>query len=216
MNKPIFLTAIAALLATPVGLPTPLHAAGPAAQEWAIGPIIRGRNYSVNMPRTMQQGRDGPYFDFPGPDRANGHVHYVTTPAPLLEGARRITLRYRIDAAPGVRFVQQESLAPTGTLSLYFQRMGDRWTARTPHHRWYSPSARLMPLRPGTHTVSISLAEPWTAMMGGTSHTLPEAFQAALAQPGEIGFTFGGDSGLGHGVYATGPARFTVLDFRVQ
>ncbi len=216
MKKPVFLTALAALLATPIAIPAALHAAGPAVGEWAIGPIIRGRNYSVNMPLTMSEGRAGPTFTFPGPTRADGHVHYVTAPVQSLEGARRITLRYRIDAAPGVRFVQQETQAPTGTLSLYFQRRGDRWSARTPRHRWYSPAGRDVPLRPGTHTVSISLDEPWIAIMGGNNRDFPSEFRAALAEAHQVGFTFGGDSGRGHGVYATGPACFTVLDFRIE
>jgi len=202
----------ASLLAAPFAV----LAAGPSASQWEIGPIIKGRSSSVNMPRTMDQGRDGPGFDFPYPTAADGHVHYVTVPIDTLRGARRITLTYRIDAARGVRFVPQESPGATATLSLYFQRAGDRWTARTPHHRWYSPDNRMMPLRPGTHTVSIALDEPWKAMMGGNGHSLPVQFDRAKAEAAVVGFTFGASGGRGHGVYATGPARFTVLDFEIE
>ncbi|MXP43466.1 hypothetical protein [Allopontixanthobacter sediminis] len=211
------LTIGSAILAAAFTLPnTAVNAAGPAASEWSIGPIIRGRNYSVNMPRTMQETRDGPAFDFPYPAAANGHVHYVTVPVRSLEGAKRITLTYRIDAKPGTRFLEQENPAGPATLSLYIQRAGDRWTARTPHHRWYSPAGRDLPLSPGTHTVSISLTEPWIAMMGGDASSLPQAFDAALRETSQIGFTFGGASGRGHGVFATAPARFTVLDYRIE
>ncbi|MXP14885.1 hypothetical protein GRI44_09020 [Altererythrobacter confluentis] len=223
MIRNIFLGA-AALAAAAVLPNVAAHAAGsavgssdgPAASQWEIGPIIRGRNYSVNMPATLSDTRDGPAFDFPYPTAANGHVHYVTVPVRSLEGARRITLRYRIDAKPGTRFLAQESPGGDGTLSLYFQRGGDRWSARTPHHRWYSPVNRVMPLRPGTHTVSINLDEPWIAMMGGDARALPQAFDAAISQTATVGFTFGGTSGRGHGVFATGPARFTVLDYRIE
>lgn len=191
-------------------------AAGPAASQWEIGPIIKGRNYSVGMPPTLEPGRDGPAFDFPYPDAAAGHVHYVTVPVGSLESARRITLTYRIDAARGVRFVPQETPDERAMLSLYFQRAGDRWTARTPHHRWYAPNDRVMPLTPGTHTVSIALDEPWIAMMGGDGHSLPAAFARAKAETAEVGFVFGSAGLRGHGVFATGPARFTVLDFEIE
>lgn len=75
-----------------------------SADTWEIGPTIKGRNYSVGMQPYLDQGRDGPSFAFPGPTRAQGHVHAITMPVGSLEGARRITLRYRIDAAPGTRF----------------------------------------------------------------------------------------------------------------
>jgi hypothetical protein len=73
-----------------------------------------------------------------------------------------------------------------------------------------------MPLAPGTYRVSIALDEPWVAMMGGTAADLPAAFAAARADAINVGFVFGSASGRGHGVYATGPARFTVLDFRID
>lgn len=209
------LLAAAALVTASITTLSPVAlAGGPSAQEWSIGPIIKGRNYSVGMPLTMFETRAGPAFDFPYPTAAQGHVHYVTTPARSLDGASRITVRYRIDARPGTRFYQQENPSAPGMLSLYFQRVGDRWTTRTPHYRWYAPSN--LPLSPGTHTVSISLDQSWTSMMGRSSHDLPRDFEMALRDADRIGFTFGGNHGLGHGVFATGPARFTLLDFRVD
>ena len=215
MFKKLF-ASVAMVAAAFAGPNVALQAAGPSASQWAIGPIIKGRNYSMNMPQTLHETRDGPAFDFPSPPAANGHVHYVTVPVQSLEGAKRLTLRYRIDARPGTRFLEQQNPQGQGTLSLYFQRAGDRWSARTPHHRWYSPNNREMSLRPGTHTVSISLDEPWIAMMGGDAKSLPQAFDSAISQTAHVGFTFGGSSGRGHGVYATAPARFTVLDYRIE
>ena len=191
-------------------------AAGPPPAAWEIGPVIRGKNYSVNMPLRPEETRAGPSFEIPGPTKADGHVHYVTIPTRPLEGARAITLRYRIDAAPGTRFVPQESPHLPATLSLYFQRAGDGWTMRQPDWRWYAPANRTMPLRPGTHTVRIGLDEDWVAMTGPGAHANPQGFRAALAQTARVGFTFGSEGGRGHGVYATAPARFTILDFRVE
>lgn len=212
-NRLIALTGALALFSIPSG---PIEAAAPAASQWQVGPIIKGRNYSVNMPPTLREGRDGATFDFPYPTAAAGHVHYVTVPIDSLRGANRITLRYRIDAAPDVLFVPQESPAERPTLSLYFQQSGDRWTARYPTHRWYAPTNKVVPLTPGTHTVSIALDEPWIAMMGGDANTFPQAFSRARADAANVGFVFGSASGRGHGVFATGPARFTVLDFRTD
>lgn len=191
-------------------------AAGPPASAWEIGPIIRGKNYSVGMPLRPEARRDGASFAIPGPTKAQGHVHYLTIPTRSLAGASRITLRYRIDAAPGTRFVPQEAPQLPATLSLYFQRAGDGWTMRFPDWRWYSPANRTVELRPGTHTVSIGLDEDWVAMTGPDAHANPSGFRAALADTARVGFVFGSESGRGHGVYATAPARFTILDFRVE
>lgn len=190
--------------------------AGPPADAWEIGPIIRGKNYSQRMPLRPEDTRAGPSFAIPGPTAAQGHVHYLTIPSGPLQGARRITLTYRIDAAPGARFVPQESPHLPATLSLYFQRAGDGWTVRQPDWRWYSPANRTVPLRPGTHTVRIGLDEDWIAMTGPGAHANRRGFAAALADTARVGFTFGSEGGRGHGVYATAPARFTILDFRVE
>ncbi|TCD06269.1 hypothetical protein EYB45_00550 [Erythrobacteraceae bacterium CFH 75059] len=193
------------------------QAQSPSAEQWEIGPVERGRSLSPGMPPTLEATRDGPAFRFPQPSAAAGHVHYVTVPVSSLERARRITLRYRIDAAPGVRFVPQEAPHEEASLSLYFQQRGDGWTRRFPTHRWYAPSSKVMPLRPGTHTVTVAMNEPWVAVLGGTSHDLPEDFAAARRDTARVGFVFGSAaSGRGHGVFATGPARFTILDFRIE
>jgi hypothetical protein len=41
-------------------------------------------------------------------------------------------------------------------------------------------------------------------------------FSDALANADQVGFVLGGGDGFGHGVYATGPARLIVTDFRVE
>jgi hypothetical protein len=218
MRRALFIFVLCAAMA--LGMLTPHRiaaASGPAAEEWSVGPVIRGRNYSVGMPSGLQAGPDGPSFDFPYPSRRAGHVHAVTVPVRSLAGAKRITLRYRIDAAPGVRFYGQENGGP-GWLSLFFQRRGDNWSAKGPYetYRWYSPTERIETLRPGVHTVSIALDEEWNAVIAWKRSAKPQAFEAALANAGSVGMVFGSSSGLGHGVYATGPARFTILDFRID
>ena len=197
--------------------PRPAYRGGDAARDaamWEIGPMIRGRNYSRGMPLAPTPARDGWSFDFSTSPAA--HVHYVTFPHGSLAGKRRIVMRYRIDAARGVRFIQQEAPgAGPASLSLYFQRAGDSWNARGPFatYRWY---AGTRPLAPGTYELAVPLDGRWQSVTSGTAAQLPGAFADALAGAERVGFTFGGSNGLGHGVYATGPARFTLLSFRVE
>lgn len=189
-------------------------AAQAPAEAWRIGPIIKGRNYSVGMPLSMQAGPQGPTLAFPAEGR--GHVHYVSLATGPLQGARLITMRYRIDAERGTRFVAQEDGSP-GTIGLAFQRAGDNWSAKGRYeaYRWYSPNA--IPLTPGTHTFTARLDDPaWIGVLSSRSATNPQGFAGAMAETETVSITFGGNSGRGHGVYSTAPARFTLLDFRID
>lgn len=189
-------------------------AAQPSAASWQIGPVIKGRNYSVGMPETLHDGRQGPWFAFP--QAGEGHVHYVTLRTGPLQDAKAITVRYRVDTKPGTRFVAQESNLP-GKFGLVFQRAHDNWSAKGRYetYRWYSPTA--VPIQPGTHTFTVRLDDPaWVGVLTSNAASNPEGFAGALADTESVSLTFGGDGGRGHGVYATGPARFTLLDFRIE
>jgi hypothetical protein len=203
-----------ALSAAAVG--TALAAQAPA-EAWEIGPVIKGRNYSVGMPATLQPGRDGPWFAFP--TQGEGHVHYVTLQGGALPDRGTVVLRYRIDAARGARFIAQDAPDQTATISLFFQRTGDNWTARGRYgdYRWYAPPATLMPVMPGEHTVRVRLDDPnWGNVNGQQARDQGDGFAQALANGGRAGFVFGSSSRRGHGVFATAPARFTLLDFRIE
>jgi hypothetical protein len=200
----LFVSTVLATIALTAG------AVAQPADAWEIGPVVRGRNHSVGMPRTLSPGRSGATFTFPSP---GGSVHYVTIPTERLTGATRIAMRYRIDAAPGTRFVPVESPELPATISLNFQRRGDTWSGkRSQHYRWYAPYERMSPVAPGEYQVSISLRDPdWISVYGKRSRDNPEA----LADVDRVGFVFGSGAGRGHGVYAIGNASFTLLDFRV-
>lgn len=197
---------------------TPVLADAPPARAWEIGPIIKGRNYSVNMPLRPTDTRDGPSFEFPTQGRDFGHVHYVTFDPGSLQNARALTIRYRIDAPRGTRFVAQQDPDSTATLSLFFQRRGDSWTAKGPfeHFRWYSPEETLVPIRPGTYTVTIPLDGRWQSVGYKRSGDHSDAFRASLDNTQRVGFVLGSKTLRGHGVYATQPATFTVLDFEID
>ena len=211
-NKAIF--AAVALLAT--ALPVPLIAM-PAAAAWEIGPWVRGRNYSVGMPARPDPAPGGG-LTMTFPIAGRGQVDALTTAVGPLAGARRITIRYRIDAARGTRFVADETPGDAATVSLYFQRAGDTWSSKGRYgsYRWYSPWNAVVPLRPGTHTITVGLGETWTNVNGQTNSNDPRGYAAALEDTARIGLAFGSLARRSHGVYATGPARFTLLAFDID
>ena len=183
---------------------------------WQIGPIIRGRNYSRGVPLRPTPRRDGGFqIDLP---RAPGSVHYVTFRHGSLAGKSRIVMRYRIEAAPGVRILPITAPNLPSIITLYFQRGGDNWSARGPFetYRWYAAFASHSPIVPGDHVLVAPLNGAWSAVERSTARSNPAAFRAALAGADQVGFVLGGGDGLGHGAFATGPARLVVTDFRVE
>ncbi|MBU1607256.1 MAG: hypothetical protein KKD08_10685 [Alphaproteobacteria bacterium] len=194
-------------------------AATPAASGWVIGPIIKGKNYSVGMPLHPSPMRNGWYFEFPYPDRDSGHVHYVTFQPESLAGKSRIRVRYRVNAAPSTRFIPQEHVGLPATVSLFFQRRGDTWTARGKYNyfRWYAPGHSVQEIGPGTYQMTVRLDDPqWTPVMGGEAMDHQQSFRTALADPVQIGLVFGSRAARGHGVFTTAPARFELLSFDIE
>lgn len=215
MNRRHFLASAGGAAIAVSAMPAFAQQGGGPVYDWEIGPVIRGRNYSEGMPRHPTAAGRGWYFDFPGPRRRNGHVHYLTRATGPVDRARGIHLRYRIDAARGARFVPQQHPDLPGTLALYIQQAGDDWNGRgrTEFSRWYSPSSRLVELSPGEHELIVMFDENWRSVMGSNRQRNPRQFRTALANAARIGFVFGSRQAYGHGVFATAPARFTLLEF---
>ncbi|ALJ11249.1 hypothetical protein [Sphingopyxis macrogoltabida] len=213
MYSKIFASAVVAATLT-----TAACAASPPARHWEIGPVIRGKNYSQGMPRNPEPAHNGWSFDFPAPDAAAGHVHYVTFRPGPIAGKSRIVVRYRVDAAPDTRFVPQETPDVPATVSVYFQRRGDNWNGQGSfqYYRWYAPSATVRRIAPGEQEVSIRFDDPnWTSVNGRKPASAPGAIDDALADIDRIGLVFGSSGRRGHGVFATAPARFTLLSFQI-
>lgn len=189
----------------------------PPAAQWDIGPWVRGRNYSVGMPAHPSPGPNGT-VSFAFPVAGSGEIDAMTTPAYPLDGARQFTLRYRIDAPGGTRFVPSETPDQTATVSLYFQRARDTWTAKGKYasYRWYVPARAVIPLSPGEHTVTVRFDERWTNVNGQPNTSDPAGFRAALRDTSQLGIAFGSMGRRSHGVYATGPARFTLIDLDIR
>ena len=215
--KRIILSASVAVLTT---LSVGALAQVAAPQGWTIGPVISGKNYSVNMPLQPTAVRDGFAIDFPYPNKRAGHIHYTTFHHGSLAGKREIVMRYRIDAAPGTRFVPQEKPDREAKLSLYFQRRGDNWGAQGNYkfYRWYAPDAKMKTIAPGEYEIRVPL-DPrldWKSVYHFESSEHPGMFKAAMAQADEVGFVMGDYRLRGHGVFATRPARITVTQFTVR
>ena len=206
-----------ALLTGATGAPAPAPATERQVSAWEIGPVVRGRNYSVGMPARPRGGPGGTVeFDFPLAGR--GEVDAMTRPIGSLVQARKITMRYRIEAAPGTRFHPAETPDEPATISLYFQRSGDSWSGRGPFasYRWYVPGRAVATIAPGEHQITIAFDEVWTNVLGQPNSQWPDAYAAARREAARIGIAFGSAGRRSHGVYATGPARFTLLALTVE
>jgi hypothetical protein len=192
----------------------PLTATGDLmnAADWQIGPIIDGKNYSNGVPLHPVQDADGSWhIDLPQSDG----VHYVTHSIGSLSGKTKITMHYRVETDPGVQILPSSnpsaaSMGPT----LYFQRSGDNWS--TDGNRWWATFETPAPIVAGTFELTAPLDGPWTSVETKTAANSPDDFKQAKANAARVGFTLGGGTGYGHGVYATGPARIVVTGFTVD
>jgi hypothetical protein len=72
-------------------------------------------------------------------------------------------------------------------------------------------------LREGEFTLTVSLSpDQWTSVFGQKGAEVPNEFNAAIPNLGNVGFTFGGTF-AGHGVLVTGGnARFVLKEFRTD
>jgi hypothetical protein len=167
-----------------------------------------------------------PLYPSPGPGRtwhidlprAGGSVHYVTFAHGSLVGKRRIVFRYRLEAAPGVKIMPRTAPGAPSIITLYFQRRGDSWSGKGPFetYRWYATFASHSPIAPGDHSMVVPLNGNWTAIETSSARQNPGAFWDAIVAADRVGFVLGGGDGYGHGVFATGPARLVVTEFRVE
>lgn len=178
---------------------------------WVIGPILpNGSNTSRGYPERPEPLAGGECaFDFV-PGREN-HVHYLTRDrGPITGTALRVTYRITGDAT----FRTQEG-GHKGWLSVFLQRDGDDFTAQgeMTYFRWWALPPYRRDLQAGTHTIEVPLDPPnWRHTMGNEGAGW---FAQMLASEGRWGVTFGGQTGLGHGVYVDAPARFELLDYKV-
>ena len=175
--------------------------------------------YSPTMPAHPAAHPDGWSFDFPAQDG----VHYLAQPVSgyASEIARA---KFRIETTGTPFFDWRTNPNNTcdnpATVRLYLQRRGDDLTAAKEFFRWWSNPVAYT-LAPGAGDLVAPL-EParWSSVLGrkGTdSAAASDGFQAALADLGHIGMTFGGGCYHGHGVFVTrGSARSIATEFAAR
>lgn len=162
---------------------------------WFAGPLAMGKNRSANVVAAA----DGS-FTFPAPAWGDGHVHYLTRRTGPVKGA--ITVRFRIEAEPGVAFVNDTG--GPASVSLYIAHKRNDWRGKMNHERLFGT---VIPLEPGDHTLS---ADEWVGVHRTATTT---DIADTMANAGRVGLVFGGGTGRGHGAFATGAARFVLLEF---
>jgi hypothetical protein len=83
-------------------------------------------------------------------------------------------------------------------------------------YRWCSPHQSVMTITPGEHVLTVSLDDGnWISVQGAAAASHPVGFRQAIDQADRVGFVLGSAQARGHGVFATGRARLTVLSFEV-
>ena len=185
---------------------------------WQVGPIMGSENMSRGVPLRPLLHLDGWSVDIPYPDINAGQVGYITVPTGPLTGRKLVRLNFRLEMAEGVKLCPAKSPDSPSLLTLYFQRRWDNWSGRWPFEtfRWYASFATIVDLHAGEYTLEARFDQNWTAVETSSRKKNPSAFQSAIDNAGRIGFVLGGGDGLGHGVFATGPARIVVTGFTVE
>lgn len=180
------------------------------------GPELWVIDWSSGVPPNPLPHPEG--FAIEIPQQGAGSLHYVTAPTGSLTGKTKVTLHCRVEAEPGVKLVPRKFPGAPSLLTLYFQRRDDNWSARGEFeaYRWYAAFATKQNLRAGEYVLEARFDQNWTAVMGSSRENNPNGFREALEHARRIGFVLGGGDGLGHGVYATGPARLVVTSFKVE
>lgn len=146
--------------------------------------------------------------------KAPGLVGYATRGGTSLLAKSKIVWRFRIESTNGVTFGAANDDTPPCHVRPYFQRAGDQGTAQYEYYRWWG-NAFVVPLGVGSFAVEAVLdPAKWGSVFGKTGAQAPTQWTAALSNVARLGFTFGGKSFAGHGVYAaTGAANFALEAF---
>lgn len=173
----------------------------------SLGPVVQGKNKSAGVKL------EGNSFTFP---LAGKSVHALLDGSLALKGKQTLTLRYRIDADPGVTFHPQEAPSGVATISIMIQRKGDyKFSAIGKHidDRLYSPEFNR--LTPGEYELPVDLTNTaWHDTLGGFSNAAQ--FADVIDNLAAVHVCFGEEyANRAHGVFASGPSRFTLIGLEV-
>jgi hypothetical protein len=187
------------------------------SQAWSI-------LYSPGMPpHPMPQAGGSWYFDFP---TAPGSVNYVLsevnmTASSTVDASIMVTTigtpTFRYDFGP-----DNPCVSPAHVRFL-LQQKGDDLSGKNgkQYFRWWSNRVAYQ-LAPGSSKLKTSLTDlnQWTSVFGEKANASTAAaagFKGAIANLGDVGFSFGGGCFYGHGVHVSGGnARFAVTSFTLN
>jgi hypothetical protein len=187
------------------------------AEAWAI-------LYSPGMPpHPTPQAGGGWYFDFPTDPNS---VHYVLA-AVNMAASSDVAASILVTTTGTPVFVY--NLQPDNNcvypaqVRFLLQEKGDdlSGTNGKQYFRWWSNSVAYQ-LAPGPANLSASLTDlsQWTSVLGEKANASAAAtagFKQAMANLGNVGFSFGGGCFFGHGVRVSGGgARFVVTSYTVK
>ena len=153
-------------------------------------------------------------FTFPGPSGVAGY--FYTKPPATIAWGQTVTLVYSIVGSTPEWGVSDAADVPPATMHLLLWRRGDDLSCNgvMASYRFWAPSG--VTLKLGDNQTLSSVLDPsaWTNCYGEHDTS---GFAGALENAMGIGFTFGGQSFFGHGVYLSrGGATFKVNSFTVR
>ena len=198
--------------------PSPASTTVPMNTEvWSI-------RYSPGMPpHPTPQTSGGWYFDFP---MSPNSVHYVLA-AVSMAASGDVDANISVTTTETPIFVY--NLQPDNKrvypahVRFLLQQKGDDLSGKNgkQYFRWWSNSVAYQLAR-GEAQLSASLADlsQWTSVLGEKANGSAAAtagFKQAIANLGNVGFSFGGGCFFGHGVRVSGGgARFAVSNYAVK
>lgn len=198
--------------------PAPQSAVVPMnAQAWSI-------LYSPGMPpHPTAQAGGGWYFDFP---TAPNSVNYVLA-AVNMAASSYVDASISATTTETAVFVynhqSDNTCAYPAHVRFLLQEKGDdlSGTNGKQYFRWWSNRVAYQ-LASGAANLKASLTDlsQWTSVFGEKANASAAAsagFKQAMANLGNVGFSFGGGCSYGHGVWVRGGgARFAVTSFAVE
>lgn len=193
--------------------PTPTE----QASGWQVGPIVRGENRSPRA--TITPHPDGWAVEIPHGAVGDqvGELSGLTRKCGPLAG--NFNISFRVEGDEGVKIVPSQPGYFVGTATPFFQRRGDDWSAKGEKeaYRWYGAFSSEVLEVGQTYNMSVSFDDSrWTATQHSSAESNPSGFADAKANTDNCGLVFGGGDGYAHGLYATGPARLIITNFKVD